>query len=1164
MVRIFAYLLIAFIYTSAYGQIIISEVCSSNLESHYDTYGETPDWVELRNISNYPVNINGWSLGDSELPESAWSLPDTILKPKEYIIVNCSGRAQNGSDGITLKASSKGAWEWYGADKVPFVYLPVSDDFKFQTEVRWYNRIGKWGNAGIVYMEQLKAEAENIGLYQMRKKGGAGRGNYNVYYRGQEGDILDADIDIQYHFDPWKFTIAIERVGDSIWLEITDHLDRLMFRRNYPNNIHSDFYGPDWESGFVGLSIAQNLTDSDSDITELASVTFENMQMNGQRVYYEDFGIEDFTEGQNSIIFEDNEIHTDFSISSNGETIYLWDANQILADTLEVPELRADEGYGRPESASLAFSQGGLLALATPNTDNSSLLLGRVEPFVPDLGAGLYSNELELIMESGDSEAVYYYTTNGSMPTKMDEVFGGILEIESNTALRVIGYRDGYMPSEEFASTYHIGETNGLPIYSIIADSLDLYAEEGGLLVDLDDQENEKRGYFEDHQFKRIWPVSLALQGELSRHYPQKSIKVETRKAYGSSYFNENFFDVDFDRYNDLVLRNHSNDWFKTLIRNQVAHLVAKNLIPLNTQYRPAQNFINGKYYGLITLTDRVNRNYLSHYYDIPEDNLVFVSDSAKSVKGDEGLLYEKISSIFNTNISADGSLNDINNIIDVKNFYDYFITNVQLYNYDWPWKNYKFWFSDNLGDGRVRFVFSDMDWVLGLNGAEAHYNKLSVLDEDLLIPNIYRHLLQNDQFRWGFINRYCDLLMTEFKVERVVGIIDSVATIYRPHIPRHRELYPDSAVDWEENIKKMIDFATHRNHWIYEHIKEYFDLSGSNLVTIGSSHPGNSRIEFSGLTGTTFPWEVKYMNDTPIRIKAIPSEGYRFIGWQESWLEDKEEIEVILSGDSTEITALFEKIPGGESDLHPLVTEIMYAPPKENDCGDWIEIFNPSSEPVDISGWSITDSRAKEPMVFSENLILPTFGSLVVAESYEQFNEVYIEGINAIIETPMPFGLSRDGDLILLFDKDNQLIDSVEYMVGGDWPDANRNGRSIELKDWQADNSIGSNWSVSVDSMGSPGSSFTGFNEYPEDVLFHGSSYSIAIENGLIDIKRRFGWDDTSYSLFDLMGKEITNGLGGVINLSGLPKGLYYLWVKSPSIESFSGNNLIIKILYN
>lgn len=70
----------------------ISELVAANRYSLKDGYGEAPDWVELRNTGDTPVDLSGWGLSDDPARPMKWTFPATLLAPHGALTVFASGR----------------------------------------------------------------------------------------------------------------------------------------------------------------------------------------------------------------------------------------------------------------------------------------------------------------------------------------------------------------------------------------------------------------------------------------------------------------------------------------------------------------------------------------------------------------------------------------------------------------------------------------------------------------------------------------------------------------------------------------------------------------------------------------------------------------------------------------------------------------------------------------------------------------------------------------------------------------------------------------------------------------------------------------------------------------------------------------------------------------
>lgn len=82
--------------TDDWAEVLVTEAMSDNAGTLEDGDGDTSDWLELFNPGVDPVNLDGWTLADSE---ESWTLPSTTLLPGEYRVVFASGKGDAGPAG---------------------------------------------------------------------------------------------------------------------------------------------------------------------------------------------------------------------------------------------------------------------------------------------------------------------------------------------------------------------------------------------------------------------------------------------------------------------------------------------------------------------------------------------------------------------------------------------------------------------------------------------------------------------------------------------------------------------------------------------------------------------------------------------------------------------------------------------------------------------------------------------------------------------------------------------------------------------------------------------------------------------------------------------------------------------------------------------------------
>jgi hypothetical protein len=93
------------------AQVVISEIMANNKSFEVDNFGKHSDWLELHNLSAFPVDIWEWMLSDDLERIDKWWIPNLALLPGESIRIWCSGRNQRNPKGplhTNFKLSAKG------------------------------------------------------------------------------------------------------------------------------------------------------------------------------------------------------------------------------------------------------------------------------------------------------------------------------------------------------------------------------------------------------------------------------------------------------------------------------------------------------------------------------------------------------------------------------------------------------------------------------------------------------------------------------------------------------------------------------------------------------------------------------------------------------------------------------------------------------------------------------------------------------------------------------------------------------------------------------------------------------------------------------------------------------------------------------------------------
>lgn len=150
------------------------------------------------------------------------------------------------------------------------------------------------------------------------------------------------------------------------------------------------------------------------------------------------------------------------------------------------------------------------------------------------------------------------------------------------------------------------------------------------------------------------------------------------------------------------------------------------------------------------------------------------------------------------------------------------------------------------------------------------------------------------------------------------------------------------------------------------------------------------------------------------------------------------------------------------------VINEINYHSSDDFNPEDWVELYNPSDEALDLSAWQFKDENDDHIYSIPDGTTLDAGAYLVLCHDLTLFSALFPAVDNAIGD--FDFGLSGGGEPIRIFDPAGTLIDSVDYDDEGDWPTLpDGNGNTLELIDPGYDNALASSWQASL-GYGTPG----------------------------------------------------------------------------------------------
>lgn len=629
-----------------------------------------------------------------------------------------------------------------------------------------------------------------------------------------------------------------------------------------------------------------------------------------------------FASGEDTLI--DNEIHTNFSIKSEGESLFLSNSLGTLIDTISAKALLEDESYGRSSDGNiswLTFTQ------PTPNESNEQGLLKYEITF--SHSPGHYLEDISLEMESNDGFSIYY-TTDGSLPNTesnlytyslllstregeadvfsiikcTDEPYVPLQESKKSNIIRAQIFEGDQALSKVYTQTYLIDPDSNrytLPIISLVSQGDNFFDSETGICKKWwkkgsDWERDVHLEYFDEGALEFSQDCGIRIHGGSSSGARQKPFKLYARSEYGNSTFDYPFFeDKDIEQFKRLILRtprSHNGTYFTDEL---VSSIIQDTELERQAQ-RQVVVFLNGEYWGFYHLREKIDEFFIEENTGIDRDSCIIISNdpileyNCEVNDCEEYLplweIYHGIESI------NDSTYNLIANQLDIPNFRQYYITQFFVGNTDWPFNNVRRW--KPVGQGKWRQIYFDSDFSMSsvTNVSLPYYINQGNFESWAFQPGL--QLLQYEPFLEEFLADFEIQLNSTFKQEILLPKINQLKEVIAPEIGEYFSRFALDATEetWEAGVEEVKYFIAHRPCVIQEQIEELFDVT----IEIDSCYQINEEIVEEIDTSiyepefTHLPYEGQIFLDIPPKnqIDSLPigNIAYRRDGL---WIEQQQ-----------------------------------------------------------------------------------------------------------------------------------------------------------------------------------------------------------------------------------------------------------------------------------
>ena len=839
------------------------------------------------------------------------------------------------------------------------------------------------------------------------------------------------------------------------------------------------------------------------------------------------------------------DMHTNFKIKSNGEPILLTSPSGELLDSVDSGYIPLDISRGRmPDGGDewVYFPE------PTPGRENSAIGFAEISESPEfSITGGIFHNIISISLSSSAPGAVIRFTTDGAPPNDSSEIYTSPLVIDSTVVIRARLFEEGKLFSDPVTNTYILYDNHDLPVVSLSTDPFLLWDWEEGMYV-MGPNANPNPPYYganfwEDWEYpfhiEMYEPdgslgfsqdAGVKIAGGYNRHWPQKSMAVFARDKYGDDTIEYQVFpDKQIFDFTSLLLRNGGNDWDYNKITDGVMSRVLDNTNIDHQAFRPTIIFLNGEYWGLLFIREKMNEDFLETHHGVDPDNVDMLENQQIVIEGDS-LHYAAMIEFLETNdITVPENYEYLNTQMEVHDFIDYMAAEIWIGNGDWPYHNIKYW-RPKTPSGIWKWLLFDVDCGF----YDPAHNTLAIALDPAgpYQPNppwstfLLRTLMENEEFQTDFITRSSDLMNFTFEEQRVLSLIEMSGAEIEDEVPFHDAKWHES---WW-GTGSLETFAEDRLTNLRNDYEDQFRLAGRAAVNLTVQPEGWGSIGVNSCVASELPWSGIYFLGMPLSLTAIPEAGYRFDYWEGIEPADSISVEITLS-QALDVTAFFTEDASYTDSI--AINEINYHSAGDFDTGDWLEFRNNSTIEADISGWIFKDGNDLHSFVFPAETILEPGAYIVLCHDTSLFMPLFPDVEN--FAGNFVFNLSNAGEHVRLFDANDNLIDSLTYDDESPWPvEPDGNGQTLELSDPLSANHLPENWNVSLLSHGSPGAenNYNTINNSPPSSVPVSSSFAAVFPNPF-NPQTNFNFDiaqagNVNLTIYDVQGRAVAEIIDG------------------------------------
>lgn len=604
-------------------------------------------------------------------------------------------------------------------------------------------------------------------------------------------------------------------------------------------------------------------------------------------------------------------LHASFDLTqTDGDEVVLSDPTGTVLESHTMFINQTNHSYGRTTDGAATWK-----VFTTPTPGNTNVNGFSAYATKPSLSVapGKYPGPVSVALSSTGANEQIRYTTNGATPTATSTLYTAPITISQTTVLRARAFSTAadVLPGFIETNTYFINENSSLPVVSIAGDT-NLSQLLGGTTV-------EPTGYFE--YFLSNGNFVDETMGDFDRHgndswaYAQRGIDFIARDDHGyKRRLQHQFFNTSpRTNFRRLILKAAGSDnyphetggmHFRDVFVQKLSEVSNLELDERRSTF--VSLFVNGQYWGVYDLREKVDDNQYTDYY-YGQDYLFRDSDQYIQYIKTWGATNPEFGNqpavnawtaltnyIQNNNMAITANYDYVDSQLNIDSLIDYFVLNSYMVNRDWLNWNTSWWRgTDPTGQAlKWRYSLWDCDAVLG------HYTNYTGITnptqtatpcqaENITVgvghtQSIKKLIDESPIVRQRYITRYADLLNTKLKCDRVTQVFDSIVAVLTPEMPRQIARWGGNMTTWQANVTAARNFLLSRcSQTVSTGMTSCYNVTGPYATTFNVSPSGTGTIKMNSEVLATYPFSAQIFGNIQTLLKAQANTGYQFDHWE-------------------------------------------------------------------------------------------------------------------------------------------------------------------------------------------------------------------------------------------------------------------------------------------